>query len=311
MNQILVTENNKKRKSSRGGPVAIKGVVRFFAFSSILFGLILSGEGCYALYKDADAKKPGNIPSITIGRVNDQAVIRVEHNVEIVKIIYSWDQGEETILPVNALTTQENITLLGYDSTLNLTVEDINGKRVSYQKQYKLNGVDITKPTIEIETENGNNKMFINAKDDTELAYISYQWGDEEPVIVETEEEGQTEIYQELTLTPGTKTIKVIAEDANGNVETIEKDIVTSTSKPEMYIIQDNGKISIQAKDKDGIKKITVNLNGEVSSIDDVNQKEVTVGVLQLREGNNTISIEVTNVSGYTESATTELQYTP
>ena len=39
--------------------------------------------------------------------------------------------------------------------------------------------------------------------------------------------------------------------------------------------------------------------------------KEARLGPLTLREGNNTISIEITNVSGYTQRGVTQIQYTP
>ena len=51
--------------------------------------------------------------------------------------------------------------------------------------------------------------------------------------------------------------------------------------------------------------------NGEEYEITNVNRKKVKVGYLYLREGNNTISVEVTNVNDYTEKATAELQYNP
>ena len=68
--------------------------------------------------------------------------------------------------------------------------------------------------------------------------------------------------------------------------------------------------IIVGATDKDGVKDIIINLNGERFAARDVNQKKVEVGgPLVLKPGNNTISIEVTNISGYTEKATTEIPY--
>jgi len=309
MNQILITE--KKKNNSMNGTAEIKAIIRFFAVAILLFGIILSSEGVYAIYRDIDDRKPENIPSVTIGRVNDKAIIHVEHKVEISKITYSWDNGEKTVIPVGGLTTQEEIMLLGYDSVLNLNIEDINGKQVTYKKQYILNNVDITKPTIDIETTDGNDKMIITANDETSLLYVSYKWEGEEEVIIDAQTENQTEIKEEITLTPGTRKIKIIAEDMNGNVEQIEKEILASTSKPEMMIMHNGKEIIVQVNDKDGVKDIVINLNGKRYSAKDLNIKEVQIGPLQLQEGNNTISIEVTNVSGYTQSGTTELQYTP
>lgn len=314
MNQILSIENKKKQKTKKnrtGSPIEIKGIIMFFAVIIMVFGLTLAGQGSYALYKNMDDRKPENIPYITIERVNDKAIVQVNSNIEISKIVYSWNNGEESAIPIGSTNAREEITLLGYDSVLNLTIEDINGKKVKYQKQYILTGVDITKPSIEIETRDGNDKMKIIARDETEISYMSYQWEDGEPVIINADQQGQTEITAEVPLVVGSKKIKIIAKDTNGNIEEIEKEIVTSTAKPKITLRRNKQKISIEVEDKDGIASITANLNGEEHKLTDINRKKVKVGYLYLREGNNTISVEITNVNGYTEKATTELQYNP
>ena len=314
MNQILSIENKKKQKTKKirtRRPIEIKGIIMFFAVIIMVFGLTLAGQGSYALYKNMDDRKPENIPYIKVGRVNDKAIVQVNSNIEISKIVYSWNNGEESAIPIGSTNAREEITLLGYDSVLNLTIEDINGKKVKYQKQYILTGVDITKPSIEIETKDGNDKMKIIARDETEISYMSYQWEDGEPVIINANQQGQTEITTEVPLVVGSKKIKIIAKDTNENIEEIEKEIVTSTAKPKITLRRNKQKISIEVEDKDGIASITANLNGEEHKLTDINRKKVKVGYLYLREGNNTISVEITNVNGYTEKATTELQYNP
>ena len=316
MNQILAVENKKKekvktKKIRTGRPIEIKGIVMFFAVIIMVFGLTLAGQGSYALYKDIDDRKPENIPYVTIGRVNDKAIVQISSNIEISKLVYSWNNGEESAIPIGSTNAREEITLLGYDSVLNLTIEDMNGKREKFQKQYLLTGVDITKPVVEIETKDGNDKMKIVAKDETGIAYITYQWEDGEPVTVNADQQGQTEMIVQVPLTVGLKKIKIIAVDTNGNIEEIEREITTSTSRPKMTLRRNKQKISIEIEDKDGIKSIKANLNGEEYEITNVNRKKVKVGYLYLREGNNTISVEVTNVNDYTEKATAELQYNP
>ena len=316
MNQILAVENKKKekvktKKIRTGRPIEIKGIVMFFAVIIMVFGLTLAGQGSYALYKDIDDRKPENIPYVTIGRVNDKAIVQISSNIEISKLVYSWNNGEESAIPIGSTNAREEITLLGYDSVLNLTIEDMNGKRVKFQKQYLLTGVDITKPVVEIETKDGNDKMKIVAKDETGIAYITYQWEDGEPVTVNADQQGQTEMIVQVPLTVGLKKIKIIAVDTNGNIEEIEREITTSTSRPKMTLRRNKQKISIEIEDKEGIKSIKANLNGEEYEITNVNRKKVKVGYLYLREGNNTISVEVTNVNDYTEKATAELQYNP
>ena len=306
MNQILVTEYNKKTSKKAG----IKGIIMFFAFSLILFGLTLLGEGSYAIYKNIQEKSPSNIPIVNIRRENDELVVNITHSAEIMKIKYSWDMGEENIVPINAYTAEERIKLLGYNSTLTLTIEDFNGKQITYQKQYILDGVDITKPSIDVTTSNGSSEMVITAADETAISKLTYKWDGEEEVTIYAETQNQKEIKKEITLTPGTRTITITAEDKNGNIQEMTREIVTSTSKPKMSVLKKENKVTFHVEDEDGVKYILVNLNGETYSADNINRKEVDVGPLTLREGNNILSIEVTNISGYTESAATELEYT-
>lgn len=313
MNQILAIENKEKKKKKKPsqGPIDIKGIIRFFAITIMIFGFVLAGEASYAIYKNIDDRNPANIPTVVVGRVNDKIILRVEHNEVISKITYSWNNGQETVIPIGSTYAEEEITLLGYNSTLNLTIEDMNGKQVSYQQTFVLDGVDITKPTIDINAEDGNSTMIVSASDETAIAYLSYQWEGEEAVIIDAQTEDQTEIETEVELLPGTKTITIIAEDRNGNVEQLEREIVTSTSIPQMQILQDGSQIIIQVSDEDGVQDVVISLNGEEFTVENLNMKEAQLGPLNLREGNNTISIEITNISGYTQRGATEIQYTP
>ena len=140
--------------------------------------------------------------------------------------------------------------------------------------------------------------MTIIAKDETAISYISYQWEGEEPIVIQANQQGQKEIRKDVALTVGTRKVKIIAEDMNGNVESFEKEVVTSTSKPKMVVKRNN-------------QDIIVNLNGKVYAARDLNRKKVTVGPVKLREGNNTISVQVINTSGYDITKTAELQYNP
>ncbi len=106
----------------------------FFAVIIMVFGLTLAGQGSYALYKDIDDRKPENIPYVTIGRVNDKAIVQISSNIEISKLVYSWNNGEESAIPIEVLMREKKLLFLGYDSVLNLTIEDMNGKKSKISK---------------------------------------------------------------------------------------------------------------------------------------------------------------------------------
>ena len=315
MNQILVTEKKKKNKKTSRGPIEIKGIVRFFAVFIMLFGIVLAGEGSYALYKEIDESKPENIPNLTLTRDGDIVILKIEHNTEISKVNYRWNDGEENSIPEGTTYVEEEILLPDGNNVLNITVIDMKNREYQFIKEYNLEGVDITKPNIEVtQTEEGTANISIVASDETAITEMTYKINDEQEVTVQATEEGQKEITQDITLPEGQNTLTVVAKDTTDNVTTYEKQIIVS-SKPTIEIVSQEGNtITLKISDKYGLKDVIVNLNGKVYSSRDidqnpnVNKNEIYVP-LELQSGNNVLSIEVTNVNGLKGSASTQLQH--
>lgn len=315
MNQILVTEKKKKNKKTSRGPIEIKGIVRFFAVFIMLFGIVLAGEGSYALYKEIDESKPENIPNLTLTRDGDIVILKIEHNTEISKVNYRWNDGEENSIPEGTTYVEEEILLPDGNNVLNITVIDMKNREYQFIKEYNLEGVDITKPNIEVtQTEEGTANISIVASDETAITEMTYKINDEQEVTVQATEDGQKEITQDITLPEGQNTLTVVARDTTDNVTTYEKQIIVS-SKPTIEIVSQEGNtITLKISDKYGLKDVIVNLNGKVYSSRDidqnpnVNKNEIYVP-LELQSGNNVLSIEVTNVNGLKGSASTQLQH--
>lgn len=315
MNQILVTEKKKKNKKTSRGPIEIKGIVRFFAVFIMLFGIVLAGEGSYALYKEIDESKPENIPDLSLTRDGDTVILRIEHNTEISKVNYRWNDGEENSIPEGTTYVEEEILLPDGNNVLNITVIDMKNREYQFIKEYNLEGVDITKPNIEVtQTEEGTANISIVASDETAITEMTYKINDEQEVTVQATEDGQKEITQDITLPEGQNTLTVVARDTTDNVTTYEKQIIVS-SKPTIEIVSQEGNtITLKISDKYGLKDVVVNLNGKVYSSRDidqnpnVNKNEIYVP-LELQSGNNVLSIEVTNVNGLKGSASTQLQH--
>ena len=315
MNQILVTEKKKKNKKTSRGPIEIKGIVRFFAVFIMLFGIVLAGEGSYALYKEIDESKPENIPDLSLTRDGDTVILKIEHNTEISKVNYRWNDGEENSIPEGTTYVEEEILLPDGNNVLNITVIDMKNREYQFIKEYNLEGVDITKPNIEVtQTEEGTANISIVASDETAITEMTYKINDEQEVTVQATEEGQKEITQDITLPEGQNTLTVVAKDTTDNVTTYEKQIIVS-SKPTIEIVSQEGNtITLKISDKYGLKDVIVNLNGKVYSSRDidqnpnVNKNEIYVP-LELQSGNNVLSIEVTNVNGLKGSASTQLQH--
>ena len=290
MNQILYVGENKGN-----GPIAIKSIVKFFAIVIIVFGIILIGKGSYAIYKNIEINSGDNIPVVYMNRVNNTVVIKAEDNIEISKLIYSWNKGEETILLPN-----EN-------SVLNVTIVDTKGKETKFMQEWNIEGTDIRKPEIEITTDEDIRKITIIARDETEINYLIYKWNEEEEIKINATENDKLKIQETIDMILGENKLTVKAVDKNGNTETLEKTIIIS-SKPVIAIKQSNGKLAVTINDEVGIKKVTLNINGQTYGGNYSGKKQLKLNV-PLKKGNNTISITAINESDLEQKVVREFTY--
>ncbi len=307
MNQILVMENKKKKRSRNTGPADIENILKFFAIALIVFGVLFIGHGSYAIYKDAKGKDKKNLPILTMERVNDEVIIKATSSIKIKNLIYSWNTDEETKIPVDGTFIEENVMLLNENGTLNVKIEDEKGRTVKYQKEFIIDGLDITKPTIEIQEQGSNGTIKITATDETQMKYISYSINGSDEIKIDKSEAEDKIINYILKLQKGENKLTVTAVDSSGNFEIIEKTIIVS-GKTTMNLKIENGKLVVTAEDPDGIKDIEINLNGVTKSVKDINQKSIKA-TLNIVEGTNNIRIKITNVNSLITTGAKEFNY--
>ena len=307
MNQILVMENKKKKRSRNTGPAEIENILKFFAIALIVFGVLFIGHGSYSIYKDAKGKDKKNLPILTMERVNDEVIIKATSSIKIKNLIYSWNTDEETKIPVDGTFIEENVMLLNENGTLNVKIEDEKGRTVKYQKEFIIDGLDITKPTIEIQEQGSNGTIKITATDETQMKYISYSINGSDEIKIDKSDAEDKIINYILKLQKGENKLTVTAVDSSGNFEIIEKTIIVS-GKTTMNLKIENGKLVVTAEDPDGIKDIEINLNGVTKSVKDINQKSIKA-TLNIVEGTNNIRIKITNVNSLITTGAKEFNY--
>ena len=307
MNQILVMENKKKKRSRNTGPAEIENILKFFSIALIVFGVLFIGHGSYAIYKDAKGKDKKNLPTLTMERVNDEVIIKATSSIKIKNLIYSWNTDEETKIPVDGTFIEENVMLLNENSTLNVKIEDEKGRTVKYQKEFIIDGLDITKPTIEIQEQGSNGTIKITATDETKMKYISYSINGSDEIQIDKSDAEDKIMNYILKLQKGENKLTVTAVDSSGNFETIEKTIIVS-GKTTINLKIENGKLVVTAEDPDGIKDIEINLNGVTKSVKDINQKSIKA-TLNIVEGTNNIRIKITNVNSLITTGAKEFNY--
>ena len=248
-----------------------------------------------------------NIPVVYMNRVNNTVVIKAEDNIEISKLIYSWNKGEETILLPNSEKVEEVVLLPNENSVLNVTIVDTKGKETKFMQEWNIEGTDIRKPEIEITTDEDIRKITIIARDETEINYLIYKWNEEEEIKINATENDKLKIQETIDMILGENKLTVKAVDKNGNTETLEKTIIIS-SKPVIAIKQSNGKLAVTINDEVGIKKVTLNINGQTYGGNYSGKKQLKLNV-PLKKGNNTISITAINESDLEQKVVREFTY--
>ena len=302
MNQILFTGSDKK-------DIDIANVIKFFSICIIIFGVMMITGGSYGMYKNAQATSTDNIPTVYMERISDEVVIKVENNINISELIYSWNNGEKTILLPESKTVEERIPLLNEDCVLNLQVVDKNGKKTSFTQEWKIEGIDIQRPIIEIQTDERQRIIIINAKDETQIDYITYKWNDEQEIRVEANVQNNKEIQKKIDMIIGENTLEIKAIDKAGNT-IIEKKKIIISSTPKIKLRKDKDKLYITIEDEIGLQKVVVNVNGKEYSGDNLDRNSINLKVT-LSEGNNIISISAINKNGIEGKDIKEIEYKP
>lgn len=297
MNQILATSNptTKKTKQKRnGGPADIKTIVRVFAITMLVFGVFMIGTGSYAIYKDNEANNSEITKPVITETLNEDStavVLTVTHDKAIDRIEYSWNDDEvQTITGNGRRYIEQEIEIPGGTNTLNVIAIDTQGQEISTQREFT--SEEIINLTI-----SENNKLKITAESETEIAYMTYRWDEEEEQRVDI---NSTTVDQEIDVPMGTHDIMVTLVDVN-NETTTKEQTVMGTTKPTINIEADDAGeyYLITITDETGLERVELNLRGEQRTITVENGEKELKYKLKLNAGDeNRLEITAYNVDG-------------
>lgn len=306
MNQILST-GDKQEKSN------INNIVRFFCIIIIVFSIFFIVQGTYALVKNKDERTiaKGDEPTVTIDSQGGNAIINIKHNKAINKVLYSWDNGEQMEIDAqNKTEISETVVVPNGNCVLNISVIDSNGVEKKYQKQFEYDpSVDIALPEINISAVPG--KITIEAKDNVEMAYITYKWNDEQEVKVEASGEDPTKIVQEIEVKKGSNTLNVVATDKAGNTKQDTRDIL-GASKPKISVGKSGADLVIKVTDEEEVTKVEYNFNGTTYTKENTGENKKEFEFKQtMQQGENVIVIKAYNKSGLVQEFAGKTTYQP
>ena len=311
MNQILsmqsnMNDDNRNNKTKTKEPkyreyndkASINSILRVFAIFIMLFGIALIGNSVYGIINSMPEQRD-NI-SVSAENIGSKATIKITGEKPIKQLVYKWGQGQETVVPGNG-TIQLSLTLEipKGNNILNMTVTDYYGNTQDFQKQYinEKNG-----PTIEIPSTTGN-MLNIVVKDDKEVSYRTYRWNNEAETRIDMDptQADKTTLQTSIPAIKGENTLTIVAVDNDGNRET-KTETIKGANGPTFTVTTEGNNIVINAKDEEGIGKISITVDGVTTDTGDtpINEKEI-IAQQEITPGTHTITITVTNLSGLSE----------
>lgn len=320
MNQILYTIENKEDKNK------LNNITIFFAIAIIIFGILMASMGGYrivsAKIQKEEAIEAAKVPSVKLNAESNHVIISVKHSKEIKDIIYSWNDGEETVLSKNTTDDiEEYIDVPAGTNTLKVTVYDIDGKNTTETKEFTYEGTYMDVSIIE------NKSLKIVVTDMAGLQSVTYNWNSDEGVTAYPDEDDLTKIEIVTDIPSGLNTIKVNAVNRNNITQSKEVN-VKGVTKPTMKISYnaDKTRLKMKLNDDQGIQTYSYTLSNaplkdvvENGQIIEEFKDKIQVVEQQSKPGNGETSIEdevpfnsgfnylevtITNVDGAEETFT-------
>ena len=307
MNQILSMQQTsgqdtkKKSQINYGRPsnkANIVSIARDFSILIIIFGIALVCDATYGIIGATPTLK--DQVEVTANAIGTEVTIRAVGNMPIQSLKYRWGQGEETNVSGNGTVELETKAQIPVgNNILNIEVIDYYGNKSEYQKQYINEQDENSKPTIEISV--SGNMLNITATDETEMSYISYSWNNETPtrIDMDTQSENKKELKASIEVLKGQNTLSIVAVDTDGNSSSRTENI-KGANKPTFTIEANGTNIVINAKDEEGISKVSITVDGVTSEEEVDNLKELTA-TQSITPGEHTVTIKITNINGLSE----------
>lgn len=318
MNQILQVQENRNNHN----PVDTKKVVLFFAISIMIFGVILLGQGAYAMYQkklnqkvtpndpgsSSTTEEPEYIPTITLTKTADNKIVmNIESQIAISHIIYHWNnEASQTLEETGKTNIEEIIELPTGKNTLNLSVIDTNGKETKKTQEFEL---DVSKPVIDLAVV--GNDIKISVTSEAQLSSVAYKWNAEEEKKQDMATfEDKTKFEKLVEIPKGQNTLKIVAEDINGN-KTEKSQEIKGVTKAKTNVIIKGEYIDFTVTGEDNIKTVEFEFNGKKSimNTDTFGETKTVHYKMPLVVGWNYLKITSTTQNGVQDTSIWKYEY--
>ena len=163
----------------------------------------------------------------------------------------------------------------------------------------------ITKPTINV-SQTAEDAIVLKVLHDKALSKVTYSWKDDE--VIDLNVNGRKNIEQEIEIPTGSNTLKIYAQDVNGqeinftNTYTREGEITLDVDKQE-----DGNNIIISATGKSELSYLTYRWDEEEETRIDINNTQIEQEI-ETMKGTHKLTVIVVDVNNNTETKEIEVQ---
>ncbi len=174
----------------------------------------------------------------------------------------------------------------------------------SMYKEYQDSNT-ITKPTINV-SQTAEDTIVLKVLHDKALSKVTYSWKDDE--VIDLKVNGRKNIEQEIEIPTGSNTLKIYAQDVNGqeinftNTYTREGEITLDVDKQE-----DGNNIIISATGKSELSYLTYRWDEEEETRIDINNTQIEQEI-ETMKGTHKLTVIVVDVNNNTETKEIEVQ---
>lgn len=311
MNQILSVEMKKEKvKSHSSGPIEIKKIIIFFCIILLIFGLVMAGKAIYTVVSNRgiSTSKNDTTPEVTTTKQGNMLTITITHKVEISKIVYNWNNGENKEIQGNGSNyMEETLELPVGNNVLNIIVIDAKGNQKTFTKEFV---ADPSEPQISLELV--GTKIKIIAKDNEKLSLITYRWDEEEEKQIVIPEDSSAQVEEEIAIPAGQHTLTVVVVNSQ-NKQITKTQEVKGVVKPKVTIERDQEDptcIILTATDEISLmKEMRFWVNGKGYKVVETQENGTKIQwKFKVEQGENLIKLTGINNDGIED--TVEVRYT-
>lgn len=317
MNQILSTQNNNKQKKNNISEMLdMKKIIIIFSILVIIFAVVIVSAKGFGLIKEKakDVQGDLNQPNIEIKIAEGQCVINIKYDEGLDKVSYYWNETTNIKEFSQNGSTEYNKPIdipEGDYNVLYVTATGVDGSVKEIKQEVIVKEEDKDKPTISWYFDENTKEIDIVAESEKGLKSLSYQWEDEEAVVLESTEENEKRMEVRIEARRGINKITITATDIEGKTQT-KQDTVKGTHDPEIIIqIIENKTLYVSITHDMGFKSVYININGE-EMIYDETHPEYSPGVtnintkVDLEPGTLTVKYSVYTLENETKEYTRE-----